>query len=155
MRLRERALKSQRASSQSRSLILRSHSLFSGSRDARRKLDTICNYTAWTFTDSNRCIKRLGFLSGYPQTLTSYVLYSTLQDPIGYVHPLSTEHLNRLLPLPYNPPLERPAGFGSPISVDVMRILVRPAWLITEIVGIKMRGNSAVSCCAALGYERY
>ena len=37
----------------------------------RQVNDTICNYTAWAFMGFNHCIKRLGFLSGYPQTLTS------------------------------------------------------------------------------------
>ena len=40
----------------------------------RQVNDTICNSTPWTFTDFNHCIKQLGFLSGYPQILTSYVL---------------------------------------------------------------------------------
>ena len=34
-----------------------------------------CNSTPWTFTDFKYCMKRLGFLLGYPQTLTSYVLH--------------------------------------------------------------------------------
>ena len=34
----------------------------------------ICDSTPFAFTDFNYCIKRLGVLSGYPQTLTSYAL---------------------------------------------------------------------------------
>ena len=79
--------------------------------------------------------------------------YSTLQDPIGYVRSLPTEHFNRLLPLPHNPPLETPAGFGSQISMHVTRTLARPTWLIAEIVDVSMGANSAVSYHATLGYE--
>ena len=34
----------------------------------------ICNSTPWAFSDFNYSIKRLSFLSGYPQELSSYIL---------------------------------------------------------------------------------
>ena len=34
----------------------------------------ICNSTPWTFSNFNCSIKRLGFLSGYPQELCRYIL---------------------------------------------------------------------------------
>ena len=39
----------------------------------RRQVNgVICNSTAWAYTDFNHCLKRLGFLAGYPQDLGSY-----------------------------------------------------------------------------------
>ena len=64
---------------------------------------------------------------------------------------LPMEQFNKLLPLPHNPSLETPAGFGSPVSMDVIH---RPTWLIAEFVDVSMGANTAVSYHATLGYER-
>ena len=41
----------------------------------RRQVNgVICNSTPWAYTDFNLCLKRLGFLVGYPQGLGSYAL---------------------------------------------------------------------------------
>ena len=80
----------------------------------RQVNDTICNYTAWAFTDFNHCIKRLGFLSGYPQELTSYVLRRGAANAIDCVLLPSGLGAKRYRLLT----LSRPTGHGRPAESD-------------------------------------
>ena len=82
-----------------------------------------------------------------------WTLVQHLEGP-NRLRSLPMEQFNRLLPLPHNPSLETPAGFGSPVSMDVIRTLARPTWLIAEFVDVSMGANTAVSYYATLGYER-
>ena len=78
----------------------------------RQVNNTICNSTPWAFTDFNYCIKRLGFLSGYPQMLTSYLLRRGAENAIDYTLLSAQAERYRLLTL------SRPAGHGSPAEPD-------------------------------------
>ena len=78
----------------------------------RQVKDTICNSTPWTFSDFNYWIKRLGFLSGYPQTLTSYVLRRGAANAIDCT--LLSVQAERYCLLT----LFRPTGHGSPAEPD-------------------------------------
>ena len=74
----------------------------------RQVNNTICNSRPYTFTDFNYCIKRLGFLSGYSQILTSYVLCRGAANAIDCTLLSARAEGYRLLTL------SRPTGHGSP-----------------------------------------
>ena len=76
----------------------------------RRQVNgVICDSTPWAYSDFNHCLKRLGFLAGYPQKLTSYALRRGAANPVDCtVIPGEVKKYTSLLIQP------RPTGFGSP-----------------------------------------
>ena len=64
------------------------------------------------------------------------------------------DQLHSFLPLPHNPLVETPVGFGSPISMHAMHTFARPTWLVAEIADISMGANPAVGY-ATLGDRVY
>ena len=79
----------------------------------RQVNDIIYNSTPWSFMDFNYCIKWLGFLSGYPQTLTTYLLHRGAENAIDCMLLSARAERYRLLNL-----VSRPTGHISPAEPD-------------------------------------
>ena len=73
----------------------------------------ICDSTPWAFSDFNYSIRRLGFLSGYPQDLTSYVLRRGAANAVDCT--AAPGEVRRNWSLLIQP---RPTGYGSPAEPD-------------------------------------
>ena len=68
------------------------------------------------YSDFNHCLKRLGFLAGYPQELSSYALRRGAADAVDCtVIPGEVKRGPSLLMQP------RPTGFGNPKKPDGSR----------------------------------